>query len=97
MPQISPEENAILTQDFSEKEVFEAIQQMEHNKALGPDGFPVEFYQFFWEILKIDLMAMFVQLRAGNLSLFKLNFGIITLLPKKRMQAKSNNTILFAF
>ena len=37
-------------------------------------------------------MAMFAQLRAGNLLLFKKKFGIITLLQKKnRMRAKSNN------
>ena len=28
-------------------------------------------------------MAMFVQFHKGNLSLYKLNFGVITLLPKK--------------
>jgi hypothetical protein len=28
-------------------------------------------------------MAMFVQLKDGDLSLYKLNFGVITLLPKK--------------
>jgi hypothetical protein len=29
------------------------------------------------------MMAMFIQLQAGDLPLFRLNFGIITLLPKK--------------
>ena len=56
---------------------------MEHNKASGPDGFPVEFYQKFWEIIKGDLMALFAQLQIGELPLFKLNFGVITLLPTK--------------
>ena len=88
MPQISQEENEILTQNFSAKEVFEAIQQMEHNKAPGQNGFPAEFYQSFWEIIKTDLMVMFVQLRAGNMPLFKINFGIITLLPKKEDASK---------
>ena len=50
MPQISAQENLILTSDFTEKEVWEAISQMEHNKAPGPDGFPAEFYQIFWSI-----------------------------------------------
>jgi hypothetical protein len=32
---------------------------MEHNKAPGPDGFPEEFYQTFWDTIKLDLLAMF--------------------------------------
>jgi hypothetical protein len=83
IPQLSNEENSLLTADFSVKEVFEAISQMELNKAAGPDGFPAEFYQTFWEVIKDDLMAMFVQFQQGTLPLYKLNFGVITLLPKK--------------
>jgi hypothetical protein len=56
---------------------------MEHNKSPGPDGFPVEFYQKFWSIIKGDLMALFGHFQIGGFPLFKLNFGIITLLPKK--------------
>ena len=40
---------------------------MEHNKAPGPDGFPAEFYQNFWDIIKPDLLAMFDALHAGQL------------------------------
>jgi hypothetical protein len=83
IPQVSPQENAILTTDFTEEEVFEAISQMEHNKASRPDGFPAEFYQCFWGVIKKDLMAMFVQLQRGDFPLYKLNFRVITLLPKK--------------
>ena len=83
MPQISSLENSILTSSFTEKEVFEAISQMEHNKALGPDGFPAEFYQRFWDVINSDLMNTFAQFRSGDLPLFKLNFVVITLLPKK--------------
>jgi hypothetical protein len=48
IPQVSPEENDILISPFTESEVKEAVFQMEHNKAPGSDGFPVEFYQVFW-------------------------------------------------
>ena len=47
IPQISVEENEILIAKFSEKEVHDAIMQMEKNKAPGPDGFPAEFFQRF--------------------------------------------------
>jgi hypothetical protein len=48
IPQISHDENEILIAEFTENEVREAVFQMEHNKAHGPNGFPAEFYQVFW-------------------------------------------------
>ena len=46
---------------FSEEEVKMAIFDIEHNKAPGLDGFPVEFYQFFWDVVKQDLMSLFFE------------------------------------
>jgi hypothetical protein len=83
MPQVSDLENEILSDAFSENEIKEAIFQMEHNKAPGPDGFPAEFYQHFWDIIKPDLMALFNKFHQGTLPLHCLNFGVITLLPTK--------------
>jgi hypothetical protein len=45
--QISPEDNENLTSIFTEQEVKEAIFQMKHNKAPGPDSFLAHFYQIF--------------------------------------------------
>jgi hypothetical protein len=78
------EENTFLTKEFTEEEVKHAVFQMEHNKAPGPDGFPAEFYQVFWEVIKEDLMAVFRDFHSGELPLHRLNFGIITLLPKNK-------------
>ena len=83
IPQVSPEENEILIQQFQEIEVREAIFQLEHNKAPSPDGFPAEFCQVFWNIIKDDLMALFREFHNGSLPLHSLNFGTIILLPKK--------------
>jgi hypothetical protein len=83
IPQISDEDNEKLIEPFTEKEVKEAIFEMKHNKAPDPDGFLAEFYQFFWDVIKDDLMALFKEFHNGTLPLFKLNYGIITLLPKK--------------
>ena len=82
IPQINEDENKMLIDEFTEREVREAIFQMKHNKAPGPDGFPVEFYQVFWSLIKDDLMAMFREFHLGNLPLFNLNFGTICLIPK---------------
>ena len=84
IPQINEEENKLLIEEFIEKEVREAIFQMKHNKAPDPDSFPAEFYQVFLSLIKDDLMAMFREFHAGNLPLFNLNFGTITLIPKQK-------------
>ena len=81
-PQVSPEKNDILISPFTESEVKEVVFQMEHNKAPGPDGFRVEFYQFFWGVIKDDLLALFDGLHREALDLYNLNFGIIILIPK---------------
>ena len=47
IPQVFLEKNDVLISEFTESEVRDAVFQMEHNKAPGPDGFPVEFYQVF--------------------------------------------------
>ena len=47
IPQVSEEENEVLVAPFSEEEVKLVVLDMKQNKAPGPDGFPVEFYQFF--------------------------------------------------
>ena len=84
IPQVSQLENEYLTDTFSQEEVRAAIFQMEHNKAPGLDGFPPEFYQVFWNLIKDDLMALFTDFHQGNLPLNRLNFGTIILLPKKK-------------
>jgi hypothetical protein len=88
IPQVTPTENDLLTAEFSENEVWEAVFQMKHNKAPGPDGFPTEFYQVFWSLIKNDLMPLFRDFHVGRLPLFNLNFGIITLLPKEQETSK---------
>jgi mannosylglycoprotein endo-beta-mannosidase len=82
IPQISQVKNESLIVAFTESEVRNAVFQMEHNKAPGPDRFLAEFYQVFWGIIKADLLPLFVDLHREELDLYSLNFGIITLIPK---------------
>jgi hypothetical protein len=70
-----------LTEQFTEEEIKEAIGQIEHNKALGPDGFLTEFYQVFQKLIKQDIMMPFQDFHKGNLSLYNLNFDTLILLP----------------
>jgi hypothetical protein len=70
------------------KEITQALFQMEKNKATGPDGIPTEFYQSCWDTIKEDVMQMFQDLHEGKLNVSRLNYGIITLIPKIRDAAK---------
>jgi hypothetical protein len=55
---------------------------MEKNKAAWPDGFPIQFYQACWDIIKRDIMAVFHDLYEHKIDLASINYGIITLIPK---------------
>jgi hypothetical protein len=79
---MSDEENDQLVKPFSEEEVRHAVFQMENNKALGPHRFPTEFYEACWNFIKEDLMALFLNFHDGALHLYRLNFGMIILIPK---------------
>ena len=52
------------------------------NKAAGPDSIPVEFYQSCWDIIKHDIMEIFHEFHQGSMNVSRINYGIITLLPK---------------
>uniref|UniRef100_A0A453R3X6 Reverse transcriptase domain-containing protein n=1 Tax=Aegilops tauschii subsp. strangulata TaxID=200361 RepID=A0A453R3X6_AEGTS len=79
---ISAADNAILTAPFSEEEVWLAIKGMNPSSAPGPDGLPVKFFQSFWPAIKQEVMALFEEFYVGSIDLKRLNYGIITLIPK---------------
>jgi hypothetical protein len=74
--------NCILIVDFTEKEVLEFRSQMEHDKTLGPDdGFRV--IPTFLGRYKISFNGYVCTITVLTVDFFKLNFCVITLLPKK--------------
>jgi hypothetical protein len=44
---------------FEEKEVLEVVKGMNRDKAPGPDGFSIAFFQDCWKVIKTDLMGFF--------------------------------------
>jgi hypothetical protein len=57
---LSEDEAGSLEAPFLEKEVKDVIFGMDGDKAPGPDGFPLAFFQACWEVLKKDIMALFL-------------------------------------
>jgi hypothetical protein len=79
---LSQEEAAELIKPFSLKEIENALKEMDCTSAPGPDGFPVGFYRVFWDDLKLLVLEMCNDLHKGDLNLRRLNFGMISLIPK---------------
>lgn len=67
---------------FQKNEIKKVIFSMRSESAPGPNGFGVQFFKSFWEVIKPDLMLMFDDWFKGGLDLKRLSYGVITLLPK---------------
>jgi hypothetical protein len=63
-------------------EVKKVVFEMRENSAPGPDGFSVSFYKSSWDTVKAELMNMVNDFSMGNLDIARLNYGVITLIPK---------------
>lgn len=79
---VSDAKNEELCKASSELEIKTALCQMEKNKAADPDRIPIEFYQACWDIVKSDIIQLFDDFHANKVDTSRINYGIITLLPK---------------
>jgi hypothetical protein len=82
IPTIDPEVAQNMTASFSMEEIENAVFEMAHNKSAGSNGFPIEFYQKIWDLIKHDLKALVDDFQQGKLDIERLNYGVITLVPK---------------
>jgi hypothetical protein len=67
---------------FSEDEIRDVVYSCYAEGAPGPDGLSFLFYHKFWDIVKGDIMNMFRDFYEGGIDLFRLNFAMLTLIPK---------------
>jgi len=79
---VSRNENELLITPFSESEIKNAIFSCYAEGAPGPDGLSFLFYQKFWNLIKNDVVHLFNDFHRGDLDLKRLNFALVTLIPK---------------
>lgn len=80
---ITEEEQIWLQRPFEEEEISGCLNQCAMEKAPGPDGFPMIFFQTFWGILKEDIINT-IQIFHSNQTFEKrFNATFIALIPKK--------------
>ena len=79
---VSEEANSLIL-PFGEDEVLEAVRCMSGDKAPGPDGFTMAFYQACWGVVKTDVMRVMHHFHQYGAFAKSLNATFVVLIPKK--------------
>ena len=79
-----PEElKAKMEGEMTDNEIGKALSQLNNGKAPGADGFPVEFYKFFWkDIGQLTCECIRKSISEGEMSIDQKR-AIIQIIPKK--------------
>nr|CAD1824707.1 unnamed protein product [Ananas comosus var. bracteatus] len=72
-----------LSHPFAMDEMKTGVFSCAPDKAPGPDGFPLMFFQRFWHTLKDDIFDVFSSFYDGPLNLSDINKSWICPIPKK--------------
>jgi hypothetical protein len=80
--QLRTVETVLLNLPFYKTEVAKAITGMKSDSASSPNNFTVIFFKKLWMYVKNGIMNMVKDFNMNKLDLKRLNFGIITLVPK---------------
>ncbi|WKA01542.1 hypothetical protein VitviT2T_019819 [Vitis vinifera] len=81
--QISQQEAENLERFFTEDEIHAALMEMNGDKAPGPDGFTMAFWQSCWDFVKEKILEMFKDFYEHSSFLKSLNNTFLVLIPKK--------------
>ena len=81
---ISGEDAVWLERPFDEEEVAGVVAGFNGDKAPGPDGFSMGFFQCCWDILNPDVMAVLNYFHGLSSFEKSLNATFVSLIPKKR-------------
>ena len=76
---------------FSKDEIHNAVMLLNKEKAIGPDGFTIGFYQECWETIKDDLLVAFLEFHNNGIINQNTNATFITLVPKKSQTNRISN------
>jgi hypothetical protein len=80
---IDASDRDMLEKPFDREEVFQVIQNLQGDKAPGPDGFTMAFFQKCWQVVADDIMAFFGEVFEFCKFEKSLNATFISLIPKK--------------
>jgi hypothetical protein len=79
---VSNTENLEMALSFTAQELDEVLALNKTDTAPGPDGFLVIFFKLCWSWLKPLLLNILNEFALGRLDISRLNFGVLSLIPK---------------
>jgi len=80
---VTREDNFNLNRPVTEEEVSKVLKDMQNCKALGLDGFNVDFFKACWHNVKHDILNVVENSRCSKTILKALNAAFISLIPKQ--------------
>ena len=80
---IETADSTVLEAPFTEEEVHGVVTDMAGDKAPGPDGFLMAFFQCCWGIVKKDVMELFHHFHTHGSFATSINATFLALIPKK--------------
>ena len=80
---ISGEDVEWLDRPFDETEIFDVVQGFNGDKAPGPDGFSLAFFQKCWSVVREDVIAVCQEFHEYCQFERSLNATFVALIPKK--------------
>ena len=83
LPQVSSNNNNILTSPITKKELIDIISKLPNNKAPGPDGISYEFYKEKQQLLLPFLLKTFNNILSNATIPSSWKTSSIILIPKK--------------
>ncbi|WJZ87793.1 hypothetical protein VitviT2T_007145 [Vitis vinifera] len=83
LKQLNSREAENLEVPFSEEEIHFALMEMRGDKAPGPDGFTMAFWQDCWDVVKEEVMELFKEFFEYGSFAKSLNTTFLVLIPKK--------------
>jgi hypothetical protein len=79
---VSSLENEELMRSFTPEELDVVLKETKTDTAPSPDGLPVLFYKKFWPMLCRPVLQIRNGFAMGTVDIARLNFGILSLIPK---------------
>ena len=81
--QLNSREAEVLKLPFTEEEIHFALIEMKGDKAPGPDGFTVAFWQAYWDFMNKEVVNLFKEFYEHGSFAKCLNNTFLVLIPKK--------------